>query len=59
MKLLFGVKLGRFCLHSTTWIAASRRRECGISVLAMNRHQGSSRDLKNFYASLSDDPNRR
>jgi hypothetical protein len=33
MKPLFGVKLGRFYLRSTIWIAASHRRECGVSVL--------------------------
>jgi len=29
MKLLFGVKPGRFCLLSTIWIAASHRRDLG------------------------------
>jgi hypothetical protein len=31
MKLLFGVKPGRFFMRSTIWIAASHRRECGVS----------------------------
>jgi hypothetical protein len=38
MKLLFGVKPGRFFVRSTIWIAASHRRECGVSVLAANKH---------------------
>ena len=49
MKPLFGVKLGAFWLRSTVWIAASHMRECGV------RLGGERPDLKNFYASLSDD----
>jgi hypothetical protein len=40
MKPLFGVKLGRFCLRSIIWIAASHRRECGVFCLRVNRHRG-------------------
>jgi hypothetical protein len=35
MKLLFGVKRGRFCVRSTIWIAASHRRDFNASVLAV------------------------
>ena len=35
MKPLFGVKLGRFCVRSTIWIAASHRRDFGASALAV------------------------
>jgi hypothetical protein len=42
MKPLFGVKLGRFCLRSIIWIAASHRRECGVFCLRVNKHRGSS-----------------
>ena len=42
MKLLFGVKPGRFFMRSTIWIAASHRRECGVSVLAVNKHYQAS-----------------
>ena len=42
MKLLFGVKLGRLWSHSTIWIAASHRRECGVSVLAVNEYSQAS-----------------
>ena len=42
MKLPFGVKPGRFYLRSTIWIAASHRRECGVSVLAVNKHSQAS-----------------
>jgi hypothetical protein len=53
MRPLFGVKLGRFYLRSTFWIAASHMRECGVRL-------GCERpDLKNFYLSLSDDQNAR
>jgi hypothetical protein len=38
MKLFFGVKPGKFFMHSTIWIAANHRRECGVSVLEMNKH---------------------
>ena len=38
MKLLFGVKPGRYFMRSTIWIAGSHRRECGVSVLAVNKH---------------------
>ena len=30
MKLFFGAKPGRFFMHSTIWIAANHRRECGV-----------------------------
>ena len=42
MKQPFGAKLDRFCLRSTIWIAASHRRECGVSVLAGNKHSQAS-----------------
>jgi hypothetical protein len=42
MKLSFGAKPGRFCLRSTIWIAASHRRECGVSVLAVNNNSQAS-----------------
>jgi hypothetical protein len=42
MKRLFGVKLGRFYLHSTIWIDANHRRECGVSVLAVDKHSQAS-----------------
>jgi hypothetical protein len=42
MKLSFGAKPGRFCLRSTIWIAASHRREGGVSLLAVNKHSQES-----------------
>jgi hypothetical protein len=36
MKLPFGVKPRSFFLASTIWIAASHRKECGVSVLAID-----------------------
>jgi hypothetical protein len=41
-KLSFGAKPGRFCLRSTIWIAANRRREGGVSVLVVNNHSQPS-----------------
>ena len=32
MKPLFGVKLGRFYLRSTIWIASSHMRECDVRI---------------------------
>jgi len=42
MKLSFGPKPGRFCLRSTIWIAANRRREGGVSVLVVDNHSQPS-----------------
>ena len=33
-----GAKPGRSFMRSTIWIAASHRRECGVFVLAVNKH---------------------
>jgi hypothetical protein len=42
MKLCFGAKPGKFFMHSTIWIAANHRRECGVFLVAANKHSQAS-----------------